>query len=127
MRVSRGGNYDWSQRAESARSRRNRELRSLIRQIHLESNGAHGARKIRRVLLDLGEGDGSPCRSAPADRVTENGDWLSQSARQSTDTTREEAKADFFEYIERFYNRNHSQSYLGYLSFVQFENRTVSA
>ena len=55
LRVSRSGYYDWSQRAESARSLRNRELLLLIRQIHLESNGVYGARKIHRVLLDLGE------------------------------------------------------------------------
>jgi transposase InsO family protein len=55
LRVSRSGYYDWSQRAESARSRRNRELRLLIRQIHLESNGVYGARKIQRELLELSE------------------------------------------------------------------------
>jgi putative transposase len=55
LRVSRSGYYDWSQRAESARSRRNRELRLLIRQIHLESNGVYGARKVHRELLELGE------------------------------------------------------------------------
>jgi len=54
LRVSRRGYYDWSQRAESARSRRNRELLLLIRQIHLESNGVYGARKIHRELLALG-------------------------------------------------------------------------
>jgi hypothetical protein len=59
LRVSRSGYYDWSQRAESARSLRNRELLLLIRQIHLESNGVYGARKIQRVLLDLGEDVGS--------------------------------------------------------------------
>ena len=55
LHVSRSGFYDWLQRAESARSRRNRELTMLIRQIHLESNGVYGARKIRRELLELGE------------------------------------------------------------------------
>jgi hypothetical protein len=45
LRVSRSGYYDWRQRAESARCRRNRELLLLIRQIHLESNRVHGARK----------------------------------------------------------------------------------
>ena len=47
--------------------------------------------------------------------------------RRRTYATREEAKADIFDYIERFYNRKRSHSYLGYLSPVQFENRTVRA
>jgi transposase InsO family protein len=55
LQVSRSGLYDWNQRAESARSLRDRELRLLIRQTHLESNGVYGARKIHRELLVLGE------------------------------------------------------------------------
>jgi len=55
LRVSRSGYYDWSQRAESVRSLRDRELRLLIRQIHLESGGVYGARKVHRELLRLGE------------------------------------------------------------------------
>jgi putative transposase len=55
LRVSRSGYYDWTSRTDSARRRRNRELRLLIRQIHLESNGVYGARKIHRELRELGE------------------------------------------------------------------------
>ena len=40
--------------------------------------------------------------------------------RRRTYRTREEAKADIFDYIERFYNRERSHSYLGYLSPVQY-------
>jgi putative transposase len=47
--------------------------------------------------------------------------------RRRTYATREEAKADNFGYTERFYNRKRSHSYLGYLSPVQVENRTVRA
>jgi hypothetical protein len=64
LKVSRSGYYDWSQRAESARSLRDRELRLLIRQIHLESNGVYGARKIHRELLALGEDAGPPSGGA---------------------------------------------------------------
>jgi putative transposase len=39
--------------------------------------------------------------------------------------TREDAKADIFDYMERFYNRQRRHSYLGYLSPVQYENRTM--
>ena len=264
LRVSRSGYYDWSQRAESARSRRNRELQLLIRQIHLESNGVYGARKIQRELLELGEDIGRhrvarlmradglkgcpkrrfrrPSNAAPEHPIAANllkqdfranepnqrwgsditqlwtkQGWLylavvmdlysrriigwamdrrvgrhlpiealtmalgyrqpqgplmhhsdrgpqytsddfrhvlkqhgiecSMSARghcydnaplesffsllkrervrRRTYTTREEAKADIFDYIERFYNRKRSHSYLGYLSPVQYENRTM--
>jgi len=41
--------------------------------------------------------------------------------------TREEARSDVFDYIERFYNRQRSHSYLGYISPVQFERQTVGA
>ncbi len=37
------------------RSRRNRELTLMIRQLHLESNGVHGARKVHRELLRSGQ------------------------------------------------------------------------
>ncbi len=38
--------------------------------------------------------------------------------------TREQAKAEVFEYIEVWYNRQRLHSTLGYLSPVQFETRT---
>ena len=266
LRVSRSGYYDWSQRAESARSRRNRELRLLIRQIHLESGGVYGARKVHRELLRLGEDCGrrrvarlmredglKGCpkrrfrrssnaapehpiaanllkqdfkadernqrwasditqlwtrqgwlylavvmdlysrriigwamdrrvgRHLPVDALTmalgyrqpegsllhhsdrgpqytsddfrdvlkQHGIECSMSARGScydnavvesffsllkrervrgqTYKTREEAMADIFDYIERFYNRTRSHTYLGYLSPVQYENQPMRA
>ena len=38
--------------------------------------------------------------------------------------TREEARADVFEYIECFYNRKRRHGYLGNISPVEFEKRT---
>ena len=58
LEVSRSGYYDWCSRAESTRSRRNRDLTLTIRQLHLESNGVYGARKIHRELLVAGEACG---------------------------------------------------------------------
>ena len=55
LRVSRSGYYDWCQRGESARARRDRELTQCIHRVHLESHGVYGARKIHRELLDMGE------------------------------------------------------------------------
>lgn len=57
LKVSRSGYYDWYHRGESERSVQNRSLSRLIKQLHLESNGVYGARKIQRDLLELGE----PC------------------------------------------------------------------
>jgi len=57
LKVSRSGYYDWHNRDESERSLQNRSLSRLIKQLHLESNGVYGARKIQRDLLELGE----PC------------------------------------------------------------------
>ena len=39
--------------------------------------------------------------------------------------TREEARADIFEYIEVFYNRSRRHGYLGNISPAEFEQRTV--
>ena len=40
-------------------------------------------------------------------------------------TTREEARSDIFDYIERFYNRKRTHSYLGYVSPVQYEKQAT--
>lgn len=57
LKVSRSGFYDWHNRDESERSLQNRSLSRLIKQLHLESSGVYGSRKIQRDLLELGE----PC------------------------------------------------------------------
>lgn len=41
--------------------------------------------------------------------------------------TRDEARADVFDYVERFYNATRRHSTLGYLSPVEFENRAQFA
>jgi putative transposase len=41
--------------------------------------------------------------------------------------TRDEARADVFDYVERFYNRRRQHSTLGYLSPAAFEDAAVSA
>ncbi len=55
LRVSRSGYYDWRHRGESARRCRDRDLLRLIRQVHLDSDGVYGARKVHRELVYLGE------------------------------------------------------------------------
>ena len=41
--------------------------------------------------------------------------------------TRDEARADVFDYIERFYNRKRRHGTIGYISPDQFEKRTIRA
>ena len=41
--------------------------------------------------------------------------------------TRDDARADVFDYIERFYNRRRRHSTLGYLSPIEFEERAKLA
>ena len=41
--------------------------------------------------------------------------------------TRDDARADVFDYIERFYNRRRKHSTLGYISPVEFEERAKLA
>jgi putative transposase len=41
--------------------------------------------------------------------------------------TRDEAKADMFDYIERFYNPKRRHSTVGYLSPIAFEEQTALA
>lgn len=45
--------------------------------------------------------------------------------KRQTYQTREEAKADVFDYIEVFYNRKKRHAYLGYTSPVDFEKQAV--
>jgi putative transposase len=42
-------------------------------------------------------------------------------------STRNEARADKFDYIERFYNATRPHSTIGYLSPVEFERKVGSA
>ena len=56
--VSRSGYYSWCQRGESPRARRSRELLCRVRQVHLESRGVYGARKVHRELIAQGEACG---------------------------------------------------------------------
>jgi len=45
--------------------------------------------------------------------------------RRNKYQTRDEARADVFDYIERFYNRQRRHGYLGNLSPVEYEKRTM--
>ena len=55
LSVSRSGYYDWYAREDSAHTRRDRELSSVIVQLHRASGGVYGARKVHRELIDTGQ------------------------------------------------------------------------
>jgi len=54
LQVSRSGYYDWAEREESERSRRDRVLLKAIRKIHQETREAYGATKTWRTLKQSG-------------------------------------------------------------------------
>ena len=58
LKVSRSGYYDWRHREASARTITDRHLMPLIRQVHMESRGVYGARKVHRELLANGHACG---------------------------------------------------------------------
>jgi len=53
--VSRSGYYDWFDRPESLRAKRQRELIVKIRRAHIASSGIYGSPRIHRELIDQGE------------------------------------------------------------------------
>ena len=57
LAVSRSGYYAWRIRPESHRAKIDRELTTLIRQIHSDSDGVYGAAKITAELNERGH----PC------------------------------------------------------------------
>lgn len=68
--VSRSGYYQSRKRAQSARSRENRELVSQIRIVHKQSRGAYGSPRVAREL----HARGYPCGENRAARLMrENG------------------------------------------------------
>ena len=55
LEVSRSGYYDWTDRPESLRAKRHRELTVKIRQAHIESRKIYGSPRIHKELLDRGD------------------------------------------------------------------------
>ena len=53
--ASRSGFYDWLDRPESSRSKRQRYLTTKIRQIHIENRQIYGSPRIHGELVDQGE------------------------------------------------------------------------
>lgn len=54
MRVLRSGYYAWRTREDSARESENRKVVPLVRELHRQSGGTYGARRIADDLLEHG-------------------------------------------------------------------------
>jgi putative transposase len=138
--VSRSGFYAWLTRRPSARSRRDEVLGAKIRSSFQESDRTYGARRVWHDLLAAGIECGlhaierlmrrNGLRARPRRRrlPIDLGDRSAAalSARSSvwqarSTATRDQARADVFDYIERFYNPRRRHSTIGYISPMEFE------
>lgn len=58
LKVSRSGYYAWNSRGESKRVKNDRTLSLLICQLHEQSDGVYGARKLHHEIKSLGHSCG---------------------------------------------------------------------
>lgn len=55
LNVSTSGYYDWRDRPESHRSRKNRQLTTMLRCYHQQSRELYGSARLHQDLIDAGE------------------------------------------------------------------------
>ena len=82
--------------------------------------------QFRRLMED----NGVTCSMSRSGNVWDNAAMESFFSTLKTERTarkiyrsRDQAKADVFDYIERFYNPKHRHSTIGYISPIEFERR----
>ena len=97
---------------------------------HSDQGSQYTSEQFQRLLVD----HGVICSMSRSDNVWDNAAMESffsslktERAKRKTYRTRDEAKADVFDYIERFYNPKRRHSTLGYLSPMEFEMRAQLA
>jgi len=85
---------------------------------------------FQRLLVD----QGVACSMSRSGNCWDNAameSWFSSLKTERTtrtaSRTRDQAKADVFDYIERFYNPRRRHSTLGYLSPMEFERQAAGA
>ena len=105
LKVSPSGYYAWRIRPESTRAPTDRELTRVIRRLHAESDGTYGSPRMQVESFFA---------TLKRERV-----------KRRTYRSRDEARADIFDYIERFYNRERRHGYVGNISPVEYEDRTL--
>ena len=97
---------------------------------HSDQGSQYTSEQFQRLLVD----HGVICSMSRSGNVWDNAAMESffsslktERAKRKTYRTRDEAKADVFDYIERFYNPKRRHSTIGYLSPMEFEMRTQLA
>lgn len=95
---------------------------------HSDQGSQYTSEQFQRLLAD----HGITCSMSRSGNVWDNSAMESffsslktERTARKTYRTRDAARADVFDYIERFYNPKRRHSKLGYLSPVQFEARAV--
>jgi putative transposase len=93
---------------------------------HSDRGSQYTSEQFQRLMAD----HGVTCSMSRAGNVWDNAAMESffsslktERTARKTYRTREEAKADVFDYIERFYNPKRRHSTLGYLSPMEFEKQ----
>lgn len=97
---------------------------------HSDQGSQYTSDQFQRLMAD----QGVACSMSRSGNVWDNAAMESffsslkiERTARKTYRTRDEAKADVFDYIERFYNAKRRHSTLGYLSPVAFEEQTALA
>ena len=97
---------------------------------HSDRGSQYTSEQFQRLLAD----HGITCSMSRAGNVWDNAVMESFFSSLKTEwtarrtyRTRDEARADVFDYVERFYNPRRRHSTLGYLSPAEFEMRAASA
>ena len=97
---------------------------------HSDQGSQYTSEAFQRLMVD----HGVTCSMSRSGNVWDNAAMESffsslktERTARRTYRTRDEARADVFDYIERFYNPARRHSTFGYLSPVEFENRAQLA
>ena len=97
---------------------------------HSDRGSQYTSEQFQRLLTD----HGITCSMSRAGNVWDNAVMESffsslktERTARRTYRTRDQARADVFDYVERFYNPRRRHSTLGYLSPVEFEMQATSA
>lgn len=97
---------------------------------HSDQGSQYTSEQFQRLMAD----HGITCSMSRSGNVWDNAAMESffsslktERTARKTYRTRDQAKADVFDYIERFYNPRRRHSTLGYLSPVEYENQAVPA
>ena len=93
---------------------------------HSDRGSQYTSEQFQRLMAD----NGVTCSMSRAGNVWDNAAMESffsslktEGTARKTYRTRDQAKADVFDYIERYYNPRRRHSTLGYVSPIEFENQ----